>query len=151
MDLEQENKLLKEKINQLIADNLELSSRLESDYNPDKQVRKLTLQEKLELSMGNLVLKYRIPSSTIKNMYYEIMKELPEPIFVDVTFDNDRIFKAWYKVDLKKEKEEVEKGEDVVIDINKIPDDMAELQHHYDVWNVLDRLTDISVQNKKES
>ena len=51
---------LQAKVNQLIQDNMELASKLEYDYDPNKPVRKLTLQEKLEINMGNSLKKFRI-------------------------------------------------------------------------------------------
>ena len=140
MNLEVENKLLKQKISQLIQDNLELSEKLEYDYNPDKEVRKLTLQEKLELNMGNYLKKYRFSVQQLKQIYFTIMTSDPEPEFIDVTFDNNRMFNAFYKVDLNKEKQEIEKGELVAIDINKIPEDMPQLQQSYDIQNVIEKI-----------
>ena len=132
---------LQAKVDQLISDNLELASKLEYDYNPDKPVRKLTLQEKLEINMGNSLKKFRITSKDIKNIYSNIVREVNEPEFIDLSFDNDRMFNAYYFVDLKKEELEIEKGEDVQVDITKI--DSPELQQKYDVEKVLNELTDV--------
>jgi hypothetical protein len=139
---EREVELLKQKISQLVADNLELSSQLENDYNPNKPVRKLTLQEKLQINMGNLLLKYRIPAAAIKNIYCSIILcTEKEPEFVDLTFDNNRMYKAFYFVDLDKEKVEIEKGNDVSVNIENIPDDvMPELQHQMDIGKVVQEL-----------
>jgi hypothetical protein len=135
--------LLKEKIKQLIADNLEISSRLDNDYDPNKPVRPLTLQEKLELNMGNTLKKYRIAAKDIKKLYYMIMSSDPEIEYFDLTFDKNRICDAFYQVDLDKEKEDIEKGESLEVDPDKIPDDMPELQQKLDVEKVLNKLTDI--------
>lgn len=134
---------LEQKVNQLIQDNLELAARLEHDYNPDKPVRKLTLQEKLEINMGNQLKKYRISSRTIKSIYSAIVREMEEPEFIDIMFDNDRMFRAYYFVDLVKEKKEIEKGESVGLNLENIPDDMPELQQKYDTEKVLNELTDL--------
>ena len=45
---------LEQKVNELIEANMELASRLEYDYDPNKPVRKLTLQEKLEINQDAL-------------------------------------------------------------------------------------------------
>jgi hypothetical protein len=138
---EEEVKLLKQKISQLLEDNLELSSRLENDYNPNKPIRKLTLQEKLQINMGNLLLKYRIPVSAIKNIYGNIVcTDGKEPEFVDLTFDNNRMYKAFYFVDLDKEKLEIDKGKDVSVNIENIPDTMPELQHQMDIRKVMEEI-----------
>ena len=113
---------LQAKVDQLIADNLELASKLEYNYDPDKPVRKLTLQEKLEINMGNSLKKFRITSKDIKNIYSNIIREENEPEFIDLTFNNDRLFISYYFVDLIKEEEEIKKGEDVQVDITKIDD-----------------------------
>lgn len=150
MNLEEENKLLKEKISQLIADNMELSSRFECDYDFNKPVRKLTLQEKLEINMGNTLRKFRIPAQKIKNIYYEIMTSEPEPEFIDITFDNDRMYTAFYIVDLKIEKEEIDKGESVELDLEKIPDNLIGVQHTYDMEKVLNKITEGVIINNNE-
>ena len=143
--MKDEVEILKNKVQQLIEDNMELHSRLElNDYNPDKPVRKLTLQEKLELNMGKELNKYRIPAKEIKAMYYTIVKADKEPENVDVSFDSQRYLAAFFVVDKEKEEKEIEKGENVGLDISKIPDDMPETQHHYDIVDVINRLTDIS-------
>ena len=131
---------LEEKVRQLIQDNLELASRFENDYDPEKPVRKLTLQEKLEINMGNLSKKYRIPARTIKSIYSAIIREEKEPDFIDITFDNNRMFSAYYFVDIEKEILEIKKGEDVQVDITKI-EDLGQ-QQKYDVEKVLNELTD---------
>ena len=132
---------LEQKVAQLIQDNLELSARLEYNYNPDKPVRELTLQEKLEINMGNSLKKYRIASRTIKSIYAAIVREMEEPEYIDIMFGNDRMFSAYYFVDLKKEEQEVKRGADVQVDITKIDDE--NLQQKYDVEKVLNELTDI--------
>lgn len=151
---QQEIQRLKHKINELIADNLELSSRLEFDYNPEKKIRKLTLQEKLELNMGNTLKKFRISNKDLKNIYFGIMTSDPEPQFVDMVFDNDRMFQASYKVDLEQEKQDIIKGEEIELDITMIPDDFLELQNKYDIENVLNTITkdikDIPLKNDSE-
>lgn len=147
-DSEQEIKKLKQKINELIADNLELSSRLEFDYNPDKKIRKLTLQEKLELNMGNTLKKFRISNKDLKNIYFGIMTSDPEPEFIDLIFDNDRMFQASYKVDLEQEKHDIIKGEEIELDITMIPDDFLELQNKYDIENVLNTITNTNTNTK---
>jgi len=134
---------LEQKVNQLIQDNLELASRLENDYDPNKPVRKLTLQEKLELNMGNELKKYRISSRTIKSIYSSIIREMEEPEFIDIMFDNNRMFRAYYFVDLEREQKEIEQGESVKLKIENIPDDMPELQQKYDTEKILNELTDI--------
>jgi hypothetical protein len=139
----EEVELLKQKISQLIADNLELSSRLENNnynYDPNKPVRQLTLQEKLEINMGNLVLKYRIPAAAIKNIYGNIVCMEKEPEFIDLMFDNNRMYKAFYFVDLEKENVEIEKGKDVSVNIENIPDTMPELQHQMDIGQVVEEI-----------
>jgi len=141
--LEDENRLLKEKIQQLISDNLELSARLEHDYNPNKPVRKLTLQDKLALNMGNTLNKYRITSRSLKNIHYTIVASEPEPTYIDLMFDSNRMFTAFYFVDLEKEAKEIEMGESLEVDLDKVPDDMLELQHQYDKEKVLNKITDI--------
>lgn len=146
LNLKEENEFLKKKVSQLIADNLELSAKLENDYNPAKPVRQLTLQEKLEINMGNLLRKYRIPAKAIKNIYCSIVREENEPEFVDLSFDNDRLFTAFYFVDLVKEQKEIEKGMDVDVkldDINLLP---PELEQQLDMQNVLNKITDIEVK-----
>lgn len=142
--IEEENSLLKEKVSQLIADNLELSSKLEYDYNK-KSSRKLTLQEKLEINMGNLVRKYRIPSKIIKNIYFTILTSEPnkEPEYIDLSFDNDRMYTAFYFVDLDKEAKEIEKGESVDLDLEKIPDSMPNIQYQADIKNVINNIMEI--------
>ena len=134
---------LEQKVAQLIQDNLELAAKFEYNYDPDKPIRKLTLQEKLEINMGNLSKKYRIPSRTIKSIYSSLVKEMEEPEFIDIMFDNNRMFRAYYFVDLEKEKEEIEKGENVGLNLNNIPDDMPEVQQKYDTEKILNELTDI--------
>ena|SRR5215207_4626370 len=142
MNIEEENRLLKDKIRQLISDNLELAERLEHDYNPDKCTRKLTLQEKLAINMGNLLLKYRISKSAIKNIYGNIAMAEKEPEYIDLTFDNNRMFKSFHFVDLEKEAQDIEQGEALEVDLDKIPDGMPELQQKLDVQKVLNQLTD---------
>lgn len=142
-----EIELLKEQIKQLISDNLELSARLEYNYDPKKEVRPLTLQEKLDLNMGHTLKKMRISSKTLKSIYYQVMCEHPEPEFIDLTFDENRMFMAHYFVDLQKEKKEIEKGELIDIDVDKVPDDMPGLQQQLDMQQVLNTITDVS--NKK--
>ena len=136
----EEVEILKQKISQLIEDNLELSSQLEYDYDPNKPVRKLTLQEKLEINMGNWVQKYRIPAQAIKHIYCTILREENEPEFVDLSFDNDRMYKAFYFVDLQKEAKEIEKGENVQINIENIPDSRPELQQQLDISSALEKI-----------
>lgn len=135
--LEEENRLLREKVSQLIADNLAL----DNDYDPNKPVRKLTLQEKLEINMGLELKKYRISVQDIKKLYYDIVSSEKEPQYFDLTFDKDRICNAYYKVDIEKEKKEIEKGEDVEVDITKL--DNPRLEQKYDVEKVLNQITDI--------
>jgi hypothetical protein len=139
-NLAEENRLLREQVNQLIADNLALAARLEYNYDPNKPTRKLTLQEILELNMGNSLNKYRIPAKIIKNIYCEIVRSEREPVFIDISFDNDRMFSAFYFVDIEKEKQEQEKGESIIIDPGSIPDDMPQLQQKYDIQNVLEQI-----------
>jgi hypothetical protein len=135
---------LEQKVNQLIQDNLELAARFEYDYDPNKPIRKLTLQEKLEINMGNSLKKFRIESKDIKSIYSNIVREESEPQFIDLTFDNNRLFISYYFVDLKQEEKEIEKGENVGLNLNNIPDDMPELQQKYDVEKVLNELTDVN-------
>ena len=134
---------LEQKVNELVAANMELASRYEDDYDPNKQVRKLTLQEKLEINMGNSLRKFRIPARTIKSMYSAIVREEQEPEFIDIMFDNNRMFRAYYFVDVEKEKEDIKKGENVGLNLGNIPDDMPQIQQKYDVEKVLNELTDI--------
>jgi hypothetical protein len=148
---EEEVELLRRKIKQLVEDNMELHSRLEMDFNPDKPVRKLTFQEKLELNAGNVLNKYRIPTKDVKRMYYSIVSSQEEPDNVDVAFDSQRYLIAFYMVDAKKEAQDIERGENVGLDISKIPDSMPEVQHQYDMYEVLNRLTDISSKAEKVS
>lgn len=155
MDSRNEVDILKAQVRHLIEDNMELHSRLELDggeYDPTKPIRKLTLQEKLEINMGNELKKYRIPTSEIKKIYYTIIKSGDkEPENVDVSFNSQRYLTAFYLVDKEKEEEEIEKGENVGIDLSKIPDDMPEVQHLYDMIEVVNRLTDISSKVGKVS
>lgn len=132
---------LERKVQQLIQDNLELSSRLEYDYDPEKPVRKLTLQEKLEINMGNSLKKYRIKTQDIKHIYSNIVMALKEPEYIDLTFNDERMFTASYFVDSAKEAIEIAKGEDVNVDITKIEDNLS-LQQKYDMEKVLNELTD---------
>ena len=132
---------LQAKVDQLIADNLELASKLEYNYDPDKPVRKLTLQEKLEINMGNSLKKFRIRNQDIRDIYGSMVREVNEPKFIDLTFDNNRVFISYYFVDLKKEGEEIKKGEGVKVDITKIED--GGLQQKYDMEKVLNELTDV--------
>ena len=131
---------LQAKVDQLISDNMELASRLEYDYSPDKPVRKLTLQEKLEINMGNSLKKFRIRNQDIKDIYGNMVREVNEPKFIDLTFDNNRMFISYYFVDLKKEAFEIQKGEGVQVDITKLED--GGLQQKYDMEKVLNELTD---------
>jgi hypothetical protein len=131
---------LERKVQQLIQDNLELSSRLEYDYDPEKPVRKLTLQEKLEINMGNSLKKFRIKTSDFKQIYGNIIMAIKEPEYVDLSFDNDRMYTASYFVDSAKEAIEIQKGENVNVDITKIED--LPLQQKYDMEKVLNELTD---------
>ena len=148
--MKDEVEILRNKVQQLIEDNMELHSRLEmNDYNPDKPVRKLTLQDKLELNMGEELKKYRIPTKDIKAMYYTIVKADQEPDSVDVSFDSQRYLTAFFVVDKEKEEKEIEKGENVGLDLTKIPDSMPEVQHHYEIMDVINRLTDISTNTGK--
>lgn len=149
-NLAEENRLLREQVNQLIADNLALASRLEYNYDPNKPTRKLTLQEILEINMGNSLNKYRIPAKIIKNIYYEIIKSDIEPEFIDISFDNDRMFSAFYFVDVEKEKQEQEKGESIIIDPVSIPDNMPQLQQKYDIQNILEQITGNSQNNNND-
>lgn len=151
--MEEENSLLKEKVSQLIADNLELSSKLEYDYSHNqKSSRKLTLQEKLEINMGNLIQKYRIPSKIIKNIYFTILTSEPskEPEYIDLSFDNDRMYTAFYFVDLDKEAKEIEKGESVDLDVEKIPDSMPNIQYQADIKNVINNIMEIKTNNESD-
>jgi hypothetical protein len=150
-NLQQQVTLLKQKVKQLVEDNMELHSRLEMDFDPDKPVRKLTLQEKLQLNMGNTLNKYRIPTKDIKNIYYTIVKSEKEPENIDVAFNSKRYLTAFYLVDTAKELVEIEKGESVKLDVSKIPDSMPDVQHHYDMYEVLNRLTDISQSDGKKN
>jgi hypothetical protein len=143
-ELQQKVTLLEQKVRQLVEDNMELHSRLEMDYNPDKPVRKLTLQEKLELNAGNVLNKFRIPTKDVKRMYYSIVSSEKEPENIDVAFDSQRYLIAFYVVDAKKEAQEIQKGENVKLDVSKIPDSMPDIQHQYDMYEVINRLTDIS-------
>jgi hypothetical protein len=131
---------LERKVQQLIQDNLELSSRLEYDYDPEKPVRKLTLQEKLEINMGNSLKKFRIKTSDFKQIYGNIIMAIKEPEYVDLTFNDERMYTASYFVDSAKEAIEIQKGEDVNVDITKIED--LPLQQKYDMEKVLNELTD---------
>jgi hypothetical protein len=142
MTLEEENRLLKEKIKQLIADNLAL----DNEYDLNKPLRKLTLQEKLELNMGNTLKKYRISAKDIKKLHYMIMCSDPEIEYFDLTFDKNRMCDAFYQVDLEQETKDIEKGESLEVDPDKIPDDMPELQQKLDVEKVLNKITDIESQ-----
>ena len=134
---------LEQKVSELITANMELASRLEYDYDPNKPVRSLTLQEKLELNMGNSLKKFRINKQNIKNIYSEIVYSEHEPEFIDLVFDNNRMFISYHFVDLKQEEKEIEKGENVGLNLNNIPDDMPELQQKYDTEKILNELTEI--------
>lgn len=140
-NLEEENRLLKEKISQLIADNIELSSRLENDYDPSQPVRPLTLQEKLEINMGNELKKYRIERKDIKQIYGSIVYLEHEPEYIDLMFDNNRMFKSYHFVDMDKEIKEIEEGANLEVDVDKINE--PSLQQKYDVEKVLNKITDI--------
>lgn len=143
--MDSELDILKAKIHELVQDKMELYSRLEvNEFDPDKPVRKLTMQEKLEMNMGSELKKYRIPTKDIKEIYYTIIKSEREPESIDVSFNSQRYLTAFYVVDKEKEQQEIEKGENVGLDISKIPDSMPEVQHHYDMIEVVNRLTDIS-------
>ena len=144
MDLETENRLLKKKNKQLVEDLMELHSRLEMDYREDMPVRRLTLQEKLELNMGKMLEKVRIPSKDIKRIYYSIITSEDEPEDIDVSFNSQRYFTAFYIVNKEKEERDIEKGEGVKVCVEKVPDWMPELQQQYDLHEVVNRLTDIN-------
>ena len=68
---------------------------------------------------------------------------MEEPGYIDIMFDNDRMFRAYYFVDIEKEKQEVEKGEDVGLNLGNIPDDMPGVQQKYDTEKILNELTEI--------
>lgn len=143
-ELERENALLKEQKSQLIADNIELSSRLENDYDPSKPVRPLTLQEKLEINMGNDLKKYRIENKDLKQIYGNIIYCEKEPKYIDLMFNDDRMFTSFHFVDLQKEVAEIEKGEDLELDITKVSN--PALEQKYDVEKVLNKITDIETK-----
>jgi hypothetical protein len=77
------------------------------------------------------------------------MQELPEPEFIDISFDNNRMFRAFYLVDLKKEEKEIERGEDLQVDLEKIPDNLPELQQQLDIASVLDKITADNIEVTK--
>ena len=93
--------------------------------------------------MGNELKKFRITSRRLKNIYFEIISSEQEPTYIDLMFDSNRMCTAHYFVDLEKEQKEIEKGESVKLNLDKIPDDMPELQQKYDTEKILNELTDI--------
>lgn len=140
--------VLKSKIKQLIEENMKLHEQLDSGNNISGDVRKFTLQEKLDINAGVYQPKYRISSKELKDIYYTIIREEKEPEFIDMAFNDNRHFSAYYIVDLDKEKENITKGEDLKLDISKIPSNMNmdAQEQHYDVSQVLDKL--VEVENK---
>lgn len=144
--------VLQSKIKQLIEENMKLHEQLENGISTigiNNGVRKLTLQEKLDINAGVYQPKYRISSKDLKNIYCTIIREEKEPEFIDMAFNDNRLFSAYYIVDLDKEKENIMKGEDLKLDISKIPSSMSEQEHHYDVVQVYDKLVEIEEKEKQ--
>ena len=138
--------VLKSKIKQLIEENMKLHEQLENGISTiaiNNGVRKLTLQEKLDINAGVYQPKYRIPAKELKDIYYTVIREEKEPEFIDMAFNDNRMFSAYYIVDMDKEIENITKGEDLKLDISKIPSNMSAQEHHYDVSQVLDKLVEV--------
>lgn len=135
--------VLQSKIKQLIEENMKLHEQLDSSNVISGDVRKFTLQEKLDINAGVYQPKYRISSKDLKNIYCTIIREEKEPEFIDMAFNDNRLFSAYYIVDLDKEKENIMKGEDLKLDISKIPANMSAQEQHYDVSQVYDKLVEV--------
>lgn len=137
--------ILKSKISELIEDNMRLQKQLDAVTGNalTDDIRKLTLQDKLEINMGVWIPKYRIHNKMIKNIYFSLLRAEGNPEFVDLTFDSNRHCTGFYTVDLAKEQQEIKNGETLKVDITKIPDDMIKQQDHYDKEAILDKILDI--------